>query len=553
LCFGEAQPRQNTNNTRSFSTLWIYHFSFFPEARMAGDLILAIDNGTQSVRALLFDLQGNLLAKTRVVIEPYFSTAPGLAEQDPEVFWKAVCEACQSLWAIPGVDKQRVAGVAITTQRSTLINLDQNGKPLRPAIVWLDQRRTSGLKPVGGLWGMAFLASGMTETIAYLQAEAEANWLRTHQPEIWKKTAKFLFLSGYLTFRMTGRYVDSVGCQVGYIPFDYKNMRWASRWDWKWQAVPMPASILPDLVPPGQKLGEISSAAASATGIPAGLPLIAAAADKATEVIGAGCLQPNIACVSYGTTATINTTHRRYIEVIPMIPPYPSAVPGAYSLESQIYRGYWMVSWFKREFAQNESRLADIKGVETEELFDALVNSVPAGAQGLMLQPYWSPGLKTPGPEAKGAVIGFGDVHTRAHLYRSILEGLAYGLREGAERTIKRSGVKITELRISGGGSQSKAAMQITADIFGLPASNPHVYEASGLGAAIDAAVGLGLHRDFEQAVSQMTRTIRTYEPNPANHRMYDELYQRVYLEMYRRLKPLYEEIRTITGYPESN
>ena len=122
---------------------------------------------------------------------------------------------------------------------------------------------------------------------------------------------------------------------------------------------------------------------------------------------------------------------------------------------------------------------------------------MPPGSLGLVLQPFWSPGLRVPGPEAKGAVIGFGDVHTRAHLYRSILEGLAYALREGAERTSKRSGVKITEMRVAGGGSQSDAAMQITADIFGLPTTRPHLYEASGLGAAIDAAVGLGLHPDF--------------------------------------------------------
>ncbi len=517
---------------------------------MAGDLLLAIDNGTQSVRALLFDLRGTLVAKNRVPIDPYVSPAPGLAEQAPEVFWNAVCQACQGLWQIPGVRKEAVAGVALTTQRSTLISVDAQGRPLRPAIVWLDQRRTEGLKPVGGWWGLAFRLAGMTDTVAYLQAEAEANWIRTHQPEIWQRTYKYLFLSGYLTYRMVGRFVDSVGCQVGYIPFDYKRLTWARPSDWKWQAVPMPPEILPDLVAPANLLGEITRQAAEATGIPAGLPLVAAAADKACEVIGAGCLAPHIACLSYGTTATINTTHRRYIEVIPLIPPYPAAVPNAYSLEIQIYRGYWMVSWFKREFGHPEQFQASELGIEAEELFDELVNSVPPGSLGLTLQPFWSPGLRVPGPEAKGAVIGWGDIHTRAHLYRSILEGLAYALREGADRTAKRSGVAITELRVAGGGSQSAAGMQLTADIFGLPVVRPHLYEASGLGAAIDAAVGLGLHPDFTTAVTEMTRLGVSFEPNPTNHRIYDELYNRVYLHMYGRLRPLYEQIRDITGYP---
>jgi len=516
---------------------------------MPTDHILAIDNGTQSVRALIFDLRGNLLHKVRIPIEPYISPQPGWCEQDPAVYWDALCQACQQLWQARPELRETIAGVALTTQRSTVINVDRAGQPLRPAIVWLDQRRTEGLKPVSGLWGLAFKAVGMSETVAYFQAEAEANWIRTHQPEIWDQTHKYLLLSGYLTHRLTGRFVDSVGSQVGYVPFDYKGLQWAGPRDWKWQAVPMDPDLLPNLVPPTKPLGEITREAAAATGIPAGLPLIAAAADKACEVIGAGSLEPHIGCLSYGTTATINTTQTKYIEVIPLIPPYPAAVPGAYSLEIQIYRGYWMVSWFKREFGLREQRLAADRGVKAEELFDTLVAQAPPGSMGLMLQPYWSPGVKVPGPEAKGAIIGFGDVHTRSHIYRAILEGLAYALREGKERTERRSKVPITELRVSGGGSQSDAALQITADIFNLPTARPHLYETSGLGAAIDAAVGLGLHPDFDTAVREMTRVGRVFEPNPDTREIYDGLY-RVYQQMYKRLKPLYEEIREITGYP---
>ena len=517
---------------------------------MGGDHILAIDNGTQSVRALVFDLQGNLVAKSLVPLEPYYSEQPCWAEQHPQYYWESLCQACQQLWPRLELPKEAIAGVALTTQRATMINVDREGTPLRPAMVWLDQRRTEGLKPVGGWWGLAFKLSNMTETVAYLQAEAEANWIRTYQPEIWEQTYKYLFLSGYLTYRLTGRFVDSVGCQVGYIPFDYKSLKWASSRNWKWQALPMDPSLLTELVPPAQPLGEVTPQAAEATGIPAGLPLIAAAADKACEVIGAGCLQPHMGCLSYGTTATINTTHQKYVEVIPLIPPYPAAVPGRYSLEIQIYRGFWMVTWFKKEFAYFEQMLARERGIQAEELFDELVNQVPPGSLGLTLLPYWSPGLKVPGPEAKGAIIGFGDVHTRAHLYRAILEGLAYGLYEGKERAEQRSHIPITELRVVAGGSQSNAALQLTADVFGLPTARPHVYEASGLGAAIDGAVGLGLHPDFETAVREMTRVGDTFAPDPKNHEIYDALYRRVYREIYPRLKPLYDEIREITGYP---
>lgn len=513
---------------------------------MAGEHILAIDNGTQSVRALLFDLKGNLIAKNRVPIQPYYSQNPGWAEQDPDVFWQGVCQACQGLWQIEGVDPEAIVGVGLTTQRSTVINLDQHQQPLRPAIVWLDQRRTEGLPPVGGLWGLLFKLAGMQDTVRYFQAEAEANWIKTYQPEIWQKTDKYVLLSGYLTHKLTGKVIDSIGCQVAYIPFDYKNQDWAKPSDWKWQAVQVKPEMLPELVQPTQLLGHITRAASQATGIPEGLPLIATAGDKATEIIGAGCLEPHLGCLSFGTTATINTTHQKYIEVIPLIPPYPSAVPGAYSLEIQIYRGFWMVSWFKEEFGLVERRDAERRGVEPEVLFDELLQTVPPGAEGLVLQPYWSPGLKIPGPEAKGAVIGFGDVHTRAHFYRAIIEGLAYALLEGMERTEKRSKIPITALRVAGGGSQSPGVMQITADIFGLPVTRPHVYEASGLGAAIVVAVGLGLHPDFKTAVDEMTHLGDTFEPDQNRHKMYQELYQRVYKRMYKRLQPLYNEIRDI-------
>jgi sugar (pentulose or hexulose) kinase len=514
------------------------------------DYVLSIDHGTQSVRAIIFDPQGNLIAKSRVPIQAYVSPQPGWAEQAPIYYWTKLCEACQSLWAETSIPREAIAAVALTTQRNTMINVDDHGNPLRPAIVWLDQRRVEGLPPVSGLWGLLFRLTGMSETVAYLQAEAEANWIRTHQPEIWRQTHKYLMLSGYLTYKLTGRFVDSVGAQVGYIPFDYRAMAWSKWWDWKWRAVPIERSKLPKLVPPAQVLGTISSAAAEATGLPKGLPLIAAAADKACEVIGAGALKPHIGCLSYGTTATINTTHRRYHEVIPLIPPYPSAVPDHYSLELQIYRGYWMVSWFKEEFGHLEQWLANERGVEPESLFDDLVNEAPPGSMGLILQPYWSPGLKIPGPEAKGAIIGFGDIHTRAHFYRAILEGLAYALREAKERMERRSHTAITELRVSGGGSQSDAAMQLTADIFGMPTARAHTYETSSLGAAIDAAVGMSLHPDFETAVAEMTRLGQVFEPRPYARDIYEELYQRVYKVMYKRLRPLYEEIRRITGYP---
>ena len=517
---------------------------------MKKSYLLAIDNGTQSVRALLFDLQGNLIDKAQVSIDSYQSPQPGWMENDPECFWQSLCQACHQLWAKTQVDKNAIAGLVITTQRGSTVALDAHGKPLRPTMIWLDQRRADHTPDLPWWWNAAFGAIGMRDTVRFFQREAEANWIAQHQPDLWAKVDKFLLLSGYLNYRFTDRFVDSVASQVGYIPFDYKKGCWAGKLDWKWHAMPITAPMLPELVAAGTPIGQVTAAAAAATGIPQGLPVIAGAADKACEVIGAGCMTPDIACLSYGTAATINTTTPRYLEATSFIPPYQAAIPGYYNTEIQITRGFWMVSWFKEQFGLHEQQIAKERGVAPESLFDALVNTVPVGSQGLMLQPFWNPGIKVPGPEAKGAVIGFGDVHTRAHLYRAILEGLAYALREGKERIEKRSGQKITSVRISGGGSQSDAAMQITADIFNLPCERPHLYETSGLGAAILAAVGLGLYPDFATAIAQMTRIGQRFTPNSEHANTYEQLYRRIYSRMYKRLQPLYHDIQKITGYP---
>ena len=510
--------------------------------------ILAIDNGTQSVRALVFDYQGTLIAKSRIELEAYFSEQPGWAEQDPEYYWRQLGVACQALWDSHPDLQSQIAAVTLTTQRGTVVNLDSKGHPLRPAMLWLDQRMADDPPKLPWYWRAAFRLVGQTESVDYFRRQAESNWIAQHQPEIWEKTDKFLLLSGFLTYRLTGQFTDSKAACVGYLPFDYRKQRWANTWDWRWQALQMRPSQLPELLNPGQSLGHISETAAKHTGLVEGTPLIASASDKACEVLGSGGIDPSIGCLSFGTTATINTNNHRYVEPKMFIPPFPSAIPDQYNSEVMIYRGYWMVSWFKQEFGLKEAHLAENLGVQPEQLLEELVREVPPGSQGLMLQPYWSPGIKN--LEAKGAVIGFGDVHTRAHLYRAILEGLAYALRDGKETLEKRQNKKIKRIRVSGGGSQSDAAMQLTADIFNLPAERPSTYETSGLGAAICAAVGNGHYADFNRAVAAMTGTAEVFKPIPVNASTYDRLYRDVYLKMYRQLKPLYKSIRDITGYP---
>ncbi|HET9062876.1 MAG TPA: FGGY-family carbohydrate kinase, partial [Candidatus Binatia bacterium] len=410
------------------------------------DLVLAIDVGTQSTRAALVDLRGDVRDIVKTPVQPYFSERPGWAEQHAETYWEVLRDTCRQLLGRAGPLGERIIAVAVTTQRGTYVNVDRDGTPLRPAIVWLDQRRASidGLIPP--LTVPLLKAAGVYPFVEYVTRYCRSNWIRQNQPEIWERTHKFLCLSGYLTHRLTGEFRDSTGNIVGTMPIDVKRSEWAGKWDPKSRLFRVEKEKLPELVQPGELLGKVTAGAAEQTGIPAGLPVIAASNDKACEILGAGCLTPDTACISFGTIATINTHNAKYVEVKRLMPPFPSAVPHHYYSEIGVLRGLWMVSWFKEEFGLQERLRAKEGSVSPESLLDELLREVPPGAMGLVLQPYW-----TPGPDraayTKGSIIGFGDIHTRAHLYRAIVEGLVYALKEGAQLTERKNAVPIQRVR----------------------------------------------------------------------------------------------------------
>ncbi|MCI2284274.1 FGGY-family carbohydrate kinase [Colwellia sp. MSW7] len=360
------------------------------EINAKAQYILALDNGTQSIRALLFDLKGQLVAKSKVDIVAYFSKHPGWAEQEPDYYWQMLTKACQQLWpelALLNIDKSQIKAASLTCQRATMVNVDKEGKPLRPAFVWLDQREQLKLDKMSWYWRFLFTLAGEKQTIDYFRSQSEANWIKHQQPDIWAKTYKFMLLSGFHSFKLTGNYVDSISSQVGYLPFDFKHHCWAKPLDWRWQALPITKTMLPTLIPCGDVLGKISAQAAIDTGIPQGTPLISAGSDKACEVLGSGCLTPLTGSLSYGTTATYNTTNTRYIEAIRHLPAYPAAIPNTYNTELIVQRGYWMVSWFKREFGLKEQQIADEQGIIVESLFDELLKEVPVALWDLSYNP----------------------------------------------------------------------------------------------------------------------------------------------------------------------
>ena len=512
------------------------------------DVLLSIDCGTQSIRCHLFAANGRILASRKVAYPPYTSPRPGWAEQDPELFWKGLCEATTRLKdSVPDLFA-RIAGIGVTAQRDTMICMDADGNSLRPAITWLDQRKARPVWTPNPVVDFALGRLGLRNTIHKAQTDGKCNWIMQHEPEIWQETHRYMQVAGFLQQRLTGRFADSVAGQIGHIPFDYKKQAWAGKWNPSRWLFPVSRAKLPELVAPGTPIGNVTEKAARATGLKSGIPVIACGSDKGCETIGMGIRTPDRASLSFGTTATIQTTSARYFEPIANMPAYPAPIPGHYNPEVEIFRGYWMITWFKSEFGHPEAMEALDQGVPPEILLNRLLETTPPGATGLMLQPFWSPDLEH--PEGKGAMIGFGDVHTRAHVYRAVIEGLAYALLDGLHCIEKRGRTTITELAVSGGASQSDQICQISADIFERPLVRGETCETSGLGAALITSVGIGLHPDFRSAMDSMIRTPVVFRPNPEHAALYRKLYRNVYSRMYEALEPLYREIRNITGYP---
>ena len=514
--------------------------------------ILSIDCGTQSTRAILFSLYGEVLDKEQVFYEPYYSRQPGWAEQDPEVYWGSLCQACQAVKERSQKLFENIIGVGVTTLRDSMVNVDKEGKSLRPVMVWLDQRKARLVYKPAFPVNMALKAVGMGQALRKMQREGKCNWIRQNQPDIWNQTFKYLQVSGFLNYRLTGEFADSVASQIGHIPFDYKKLKWGNPKElmsFSSKIYPVESDKLPELINLGDEIGKISKAASEQTGIKEGIPVIACGSDKGCETLGTGVVDSTMASLSFGTTATVQTTVDKYMEPIPFMPSYPAVFAERFNPEFEIFRGYWMITWFKNEFALKEVQEAAQKGIAPEQVLNGLLREAPPGAMGLVVQPYWSPGLSE--PLAKGAMIGFGDVHKKAHVYRAVIEGLAFGLLDGLRKIEKRGKFRFEKLAVSGGASQSDEICQVSADIFDLPIVRGQTHESSGLGAAIITASGTGCYKSVQEAVAKMVEYQFTFEPNPKNTEIYTKLYTGVYKKMYKALKPLYGEIQEITGYPE--
>ena len=506
-----------------------------------GPLALTIDFGTQSVRVSIFNKQGDMLAMKRKAYEPtYHSEKPGYAEHEASFYWENLRDVTQQLKRDEPELLSQVTTSAMTAFRGTAIMLDANKKPVRKVILWLDQRMAK-FEPFSLFHNIAYRIIGLYETAKLNSKRTMARWVRQNEPDTWKKVKYYVALSTYFNFLLTGELTDSAANMIGHYPLDFITSKWYKPTHIKAAIFNIPIAMLVPLKKPGELLGRITKDASTYLGLPEGLPIYAAGPDKAAETLGTGCLTNDVANLSYGTSVSMTIPSKKYIEPEPFLPGYPSSLPNLYNIEVHINRGYWMISWFRDNFAHKETAEAMIDKMAVEEKLNEQMMKIPPGSEGLVLSPYWGPGLRR--PEAKGAIIGWSDVHTKVHLYRAIVEGVAFGIQEGFLGMQKRMKHRVKEIRVSGGGSKSDAICQITADIFNLPVSRVQTNETSSLGTAIAAYLASKDFNNPEEAVASMVRVTKTFTPNQAAAQRYAYLYKKVYAKIYPKLIGLYRDL----------
>lgn len=510
-------------------------------SEITASFVLVFDVGTQSTRALLFDSKGNLVEKIKKDEMPYISQNDNRAEKDPDESWAGICAVSRAMKEKAGKKWDNIVAVAVTSVRNSLFFLDKEKRPTRNAILWLDKREVICPDKMPFFNRFLYALAGMGETARVSRKTSYTNWVRVNEPEIWQKTDKIVMPTAWFNYKFTGRLADSKAGQAAKFPYNYRKRDWMTPRALNYPVFGCPVEKMCELVEPGEIIGYVTKECSLQTGIKQGIPLVATGADKACETIGNGCLSKNTASVSLGTAASVQITTDKYVEPETFMPAYTSVVKGKFNPEIQIFRGYWMVSWFKEQFALNEKIEAENKGVSAEKILDEKLQQIPIGSNGLILQPYWGPGLKT--PQAKGIVLGFSDVHTRIHVYRAIIEGIGYALFDGLENIQRRARCTIDRVAVSGGGSQSDIICKITADIMGRDVYRVQTFETSGLGCAIVCFTTLGYYNGFEEAVKNMVRVKDVFKPDKQNHDKYMQYFYKVYKKIYERNLPIYNEL----------
>ncbi len=500
---------------------------------MDQDLVIGIDSSTTATKATAWDRAGTLVAEGRSAI-PLANSRPGFYEQDALDWWRSLCAALAELNR--KVDRRRVAAVAIANQRETFVPLDVKGEPLRPAITWLDERGRDDVVLLSKKLGVETLRRITGKTPDPTPCLYALHWMRRKEPELYRRTAHFLDVHGYLVRRLTGLNRTSWASADPTGVYDLAAKRYSEP---ILDALGLEEKQFATALRPASVLGEVTGEAAGETGLQAGTLVIAGGGDGQAGGLGTGTLRPGRAYLNLGT-ASVSGVYSAAYATDPAFRTLTSVSGEGYILELCVRTGTFLTDWFvKNVFGVDPAAEPGIY-----DRLEAAARELPVGADGLLLQPYWS-GVMNPwwDQDARGLMLGLSSAHGQAHLYRAMMEGLALDEAMGMAEIERVTNEPVRELVTIGGGARSALWCRIIADATGKTVARPATVEATALGAAIAAAKGAGWFADAAAAADAMTgRILDRIEPDPARHARYGELLA-IYKELYPQTREAQEAL----------
>lgn len=487
---------------------------------------IGIDASTTATKAILVDDSGAVVA---VAASEYsFETPKPLwSEQHPNLWWDASVKSIKQVLAATGINPADVKGIGLTGQMHGLVLLDENGEVLRPAILWNDQRTGAECDEIRAKLGKERLVQITGNDALTGFTSPKILWVKNNEPAIYAKTRQILLPKDFVRFKLTGKYATDRAGGSGTALFDVKKRTWS---DDVVQALGIDPAWLPPTHEGPEVTGTVSATAAAATGLKEGTPVVGGGGDQAAQAVGVGAVEPGIVALTLGTSGVVFASAAEpFIEKEGRLHSFCHAVPGRWHMMGVMLSAAGSLRWYRDTVAP---------GVGFDELL-APAAAVAPGSEGLLFLPYLT-GERTPHPDplARGAFAGLTVRHTQAHMTRSVLEGVAFGLRDGFE-LMKGAGLTdIKQVRVSGGGAKSPLWRQILADVLNAELVTVNTTEGAAYGAAMLAGVGAGVWPSVDAAAAACVQLTGSTRPQAEGVARYEKVYA-----LYRQLYPALKEL----------
>lgn len=505
--------------------------------------LLGIDIGTSGTKTVLFSAYNGEVVASSSAEYALYQPQIGWVEQEPDDWWRATVKTIKEVLDKSRINAETVKGIGLTGQMHGMVLLDRQGNVLRPSIIWCDQRTSKECREITSKVGEEELIKITANPALTNFTATKVLWIKEHEPEIFEKIHKILLPKDFIRFKLTGEFATEVSDASGTQFLDVPKRKWSK---FVLEKLDIPYEWMPELYESQEVSGYVTQDVAKLTGLKRGIPVVGGAGDQAAGAIGNGIVKPGIVSSTIGTSGVVFAyTDELSIDPKGRVHTFCHAIPDAWHVMGVTQGAGLSLQWFRNNFAGSERELAKFLNVDPYVLMTKQADKSNSGCNGLIYLPYLM-GERSPhlDPYARGVFFGISAKHTRNDMIRSVMEGVAYSLRDSLE-IIKEMGIDISHIRASGGGARSSLWRQIQADIFNTPIHTISVEEGPALGAALLAGVGTNIYNSVPQACEAVIDIENTIEPVEKNVITYNKYYK-VYKDLYNSLKKNYLQVAEI-------